>query len=102
MNPNTHQHPSIRPARTGLVASLDRRTRGSRTAILLWAATLLVVWAATPLTATAQMTLNLNEASSFYNTAMYHRYLRAIDRPVQSVCYVDFKVPGSMKCRGIM
>ena len=100
MNPKTHQRPSIRPNRTGLVASLDRGTRGSRAAILRSAAALLVVWAATPLTATAQMALNVNEASNFYNTAVYHRYLKAIDRPVQSVCYVDFKVPGSMGCSG--
>ena len=98
MNPKTHQHPSIRPARTGLVAFLGGGTRDSRAAILRSAAVLLVVWAATPLTAAAQMSLELNEVSQFYNMVLYHRYHKAIDRPVQSACYVDFKVAGSLGC----
>ena len=64
-------------------------------------AALLAAWVANPLAASTGMTLSFSEVASIYNTALFHRYHKAIGRSVQSVCYVDFDVPGSMGCTGL-
>lgn len=100
MTLKTPGRPSPEPSIVGRSAAVDAVFRNCRALIARTATAALVAWAAMPSTATAQMTLEWTELSSLYNTALYHRYSKALGHAVQSVCYVDFKVPGSMGCVG--
>ena len=100
MNSHLHGRMSTEASITKRTVTPDRNGRAKRGTRSRSLAILLAAWGALPLIACAEMTLNLEEASSIYNTVLYHRYLKAIDQPVQAVCYVDFKVPGSMGCTG--